>query len=239
MSQLILIRHGQARTYEKDSDQLTPLGETQACALGKYWGGQGLVPDEIYSGSLIRQQRTAEICRQQIREYGLFWPEHTILPAFNEYDSTGILTRLLHVVAERDAAFRELAEASKANHYAPDRNRYFQRMFEAITTIWMKGEVTVEGVESWADFKARVRGAFKKILSAEGSGRTVAVFTSGGVIGVAVQTALNAPDAQALEINWRIRNASLTEFVFGKGRLSLDSFNTIPHLQDSSLHSFR
>lgn len=236
MSQLILVRHGQARTFEKDSDQLTPLGERQAGVLGEYWARQGLIIDEVYSGSLVRQQRTAELCGRACTHS---WPEQQIDPAFNEYDSTGILTRLLPAVAEQDAAFRELVAAFESNRQTPDRNRFFQKMFEAITTIWMNGEITVEGVESWADFKARVRGGLKKILSAEGSGRTVAVFTSGGVIGLAVQTALNAPDAQALEINWRIRNASLTEFVFGKGRLSLDSFNTIPHLQDSSLHSFR
>ena len=58
------------------------------------------------------------------------------------------------------------------------------------------------------------------------------VFTSGGVIGVAVQIALGTPDPSGLEINWRVRNSSLTEFLFSGERLSLDSFNTLPHLDD-------
>jgi broad specificity phosphatase PhoE len=65
------------------------------------------------------------------------------------------------------------------------------------------------------------------------------VFTSGGVIGLAVQTALDAPAAQALAINWRVRNASLTEFTFGKGRLAFDCFNALPHLDDPALRTYR
>jgi broad specificity phosphatase PhoE len=71
------------------------------------------------------------------------------------------------------------------------------------------------------------------------SGRRVAAFTSGGPIGVAVQIALNAPDRAGLEVNWRVRNCSLTEFLFSGERLSLDSFNAIPHLEDPALRTFR
>ena len=68
--------------------------------------------------------------------------------------------------------------------------------------------------------------------------RRVVLFTSGGPIGVLVQTALSAPDRSFLDINWRVRNCSITEFVFSSDRLSLDSFNTIPHLEPA-LRTFR
>jgi len=42
-----------------------------------------------------------------------------------------------------------------------------------------------------------------------------------------------------VELNWRVRNGSITEFVFGRGRLSLDSFNSIAHFVDPKLVSFR
>ena len=67
----------------------------------------------------------------------------------------------------------------------------------------------------------------------------MAVFTSGGVIGLAVQNVLNAPERSALEINWRVRNCSLTEFTFSRDRISLDSFNAIPHLDDPALQTYR
>ena len=46
------------------------------------------------------------------------------------------------------------------------------------------------------------------------------------------QTVLKAPAAAALELNWRIRNASLTTLLFSGPRLSLDGFNALPHLAD-------
>jgi broad specificity phosphatase PhoE len=239
MGYLVLVRHGQSRTFEKESDQLSPLGEEQARALGKFWIRQGVVFDEVYSGALTRQRRTAEIAGQCFTEAGLRWPEIQILPGFNEYDSNGILNKLVPALAENDAAFRELAEAFERNRDTAERNRYFQKMFEVVTSVWLGGELEVEGVESWRSFQSRARAAMKRIISAEGRGRRVAVFTSGGVIGLAVQNVLNAPDRAALEINWRVRNCSLTEFTFSRDRLSLDSFNTIPHLDDPALRTYR
>jgi hypothetical protein len=54
-----------------------------------------------------------------------------------------------------------------------------------------------------------------------------------------VQNVLNAPERSALEINWRVRNCSLTEFTFSRDRVSLDSFNAIPHLDDPALQTYR
>ena len=61
-----------------------------------------------------------------------------------------------------------------------------------------------------------------------------------GPIGVCVQLAVDAPASSAVQLNWRVKNASLTEIVFSSlQRLSLDSFNTLPHLDDATLQSFR
>jgi len=239
MGYLVLVRHGQARTFEKESDQLSPLGEEQARVLGQYWIRQGVEFDEVYSGALTRQRRTAEITSRCFAEAGLSWPEIQTTPELNEYDSVGITHRLIPALAERDANFRELHAAFERNKQAADRNRHFQKMFEAVTSVWLGGEMEIEGVESWRSFQSRVRGAIKRIIAAEGSGRRVVVFTSGGVIGLSVQSVLNAPERAALEINWRVRNCSLTEFIFSRERLSLDSFNAIPHLDDPALRTYR
>jgi broad specificity phosphatase PhoE len=239
MGYLVLVRHGQARSFEKDGDRLSPLGEEQARALARYWVRQGVNFDEIYSGALVRQRRTAEIAEECFVQSGLAWPRLQTMPELNEYDAIGIINNMIPSLAERDAAFRALAEAFERNREAPERNRHFQRMFEAVTSVWLGGEFEVEGVESWRSFQSRVRAAIKRITSAEGRGRRVAVFTSGGVIGLAVQNVLNAPERSALEINWRVRNSSLTEFTFSRDRISLDSFNAIPHLDDPALQTYR
>ncbi|HEY6402100.1 MAG TPA: histidine phosphatase family protein, partial [Blastocatellia bacterium] len=202
----------------------------------------GAIFDEVYSGALVRQRRTAEIVEECFIQSGLNWPRLQIMPELNEYDSIGIINNMIPFLAGRDTAFGTLAETFERNRDAPDRNdrnRHFQRMFEAVTSVWLGGEYEVEGVEPWRMFQARVHAAIKRITSAEGSGRRVAVFTSGGVIGLAVQNVLNAPERSALEINWRVRNCSMTEFTFGRGRISLDSFNSIPHLDDPEMRTYR
>ena len=239
MGQLTLIRHGQARSFEQDSDRLTELGEQQARVLGAYWLRQNVEFSEAYCGTLVRQRRTAEIVGECFAQAGRLWPELQSTSDLNEYHADGVLNRLAPALAERDVSFRALLENFQQHRHTPERNRHFQKMFEVLTACWLSGELEVEGVETWAAFRDRVRGAFQRILTKEGSGRRVAVFTSGGVIGLAVQTALQAPEAKALEINWRVRNCSLTEFTFSGARLSFDSFNTLPHLDDPALITYR
>ena len=69
--------------------------------------------------------------------------------------------------------------------------------------------------------------------------RRVAIFTSGGPIGFTVQFALKAPARSFLEINWRVRNTSVTELVFDRERLTLDAFNGIAHLDNPGLRTYR
>ena len=45
--------------------------------------------------------------------------------------------------------------------------------------------------------------------------------------------------ADPLELSWRLRNCSLTEFVFTRGRVTLDSFNAVPHLGDAARWTYR
>jgi len=141
-------------------------------------------------------------------------------------------------LAARDPQFCLLLEATECGG-GPDRNRRFQKMFEALMNRWITGELGSNEVESWHTFRDRVQRGLRRIAQSGVSGRRVVAFTSGGPIGVAVQIALNAPDRTGLEVNWRVRNCSLTEFVFSGERLSLDSFNAIPHLEDPALRTFR
>jgi broad specificity phosphatase PhoE len=202
MSSLVLVRHAQSATFEEFSDRLTPVGERQAACLGEYWRAHGIGFDEVYTGTFQRHTCTAELA-------GFVRFERRA--EFNEYDAQGIL---------------------RANpNYAPaSDNRELQRQFEAMMPLWIAGKVTSPDLESWPAFVDRVRRGLRDIIGSEGPSRRVAVFTSGGPIGVAVQTVLEAPDRAAIEINWRVKNCSLTEFVFTRGRISLDSFNATPHL---------
>ena len=139
-----------------------------------------------------------------------------ISPDWNEYDADGIL--------------RGYPPPSSF----PD-NRAFQKVFEAAMSTWLEG--SANAAEPWTAFRDRVLRGLRAIQQGP-SNRRVALFTSGGPIGILVQTSLHAPDRSFLDVNWRVRNCSITEFVFSADRLSLDSFNTIPHLTEE-LRTFR
>ena len=242
MAQLILVRHGQATPFEEITDRLSPLGETQSRKLAEFWIRNQVVFDEVYIGSLVRQRRTAELVGEAFTAHGRAWPELQVIPELNEYDADSVVKHFAPQLAARDPQFRLLVEAVECGG-DPDQNRRFQRMFEALMNRWITGELDSLEVESWHSFRDRVRRALRSITGGAGprpaKGRRVAAFTSGGPIGVAVQIALDAPDRTGLEVNWRVRNCSLTEFVFSGERLSLDSFNAIPHLDDPALRTFR
>ena len=204
MSTLVLVRHAQSTTFESNSDRLSAAGEQQAICLGQYWRAQDVRFDEVYTGSMQRHIRTAELAGCS---------EFTAKPEFNEYDAQGIL---------------------RANsQYAPaEDNRQLQKQFETMMPLWIAGKLESPGVESWTAFHERVRRGLEAIIESDAPSRRVVVFTSGGPIGVAVQTVLHAPEHIAIEVNWRIKNCSLTEFVFTRGRISLDTFNATPHLRE-------
>ena len=238
MSQLVLVRHGQAAAFTVDSDRLTELGEKQARELGRWLAARGTELDEVYVGTLRRQRETARLVGEALTAAGLPFPEPREHAGWNEYDAGGINGRLGRALAERDPGYAALVADFERNAGARDRNRYFQRMFEALMERWVSGEASDEGVESFTAFHARVKAARDAILAQDGS-RNVMVFTSGGPIGVCVQLALGAPERMAVQVNWRVKNGSMTEMLFSKDRLSLDSFNAIPHLDSKELQSFR
>ncbi|WP_407570105.1 histidine phosphatase family protein [Deinococcus altitudinis] len=234
MSELLLIRHGQATPFEDDTDRLSKLGEAQAWAVGTYLRASGVAPTRVVHGPLVRQTRTAVLAGEMAAGDG--WPAAETLPGLAEYDGDGMLRLLAPVLAERDPAFALLlhdAEALRENEL-PDRNRAFQKMLERLLNSYLLGETVHPEVETWADFRGRVQAALENILSSP-NGSTVLAFTSGGVIGSVVAGVLDAPDASVLKLNWRVRNASVTRFTFGSGRISLDSFNETGHLSPQLL----
>jgi broad specificity phosphatase PhoE len=83
-----------------------------------------------------------------------------------------------------------------------------------------------------------VKHAFLNIVG-QGPKRNIAIVTSGGPIGVAITHVMHASAEKAIEVNWRVRNCSLTKFIFAPGRVSLDEFNSTPHLSDERLWTFR
>lgn len=239
MSKLIFVRHGQASFFSDDYDKLSPRGEDQARALAGYWLDREVTVDAVYTGTLERQKRTAAVLGEAYQEAGEDWPELKVVPALNEYPADDIMGILLPELAERDERIRRLKTEADGATEATERYKTFHRLLEAVFTEWVRGKYESNGFMRWEEFRDTVRAAIQDITNIEERGKTIVVSSSGGVIGVAVQTVLGAPDIKAGELNWRIHNCSLTEFTFSRHRITLDTFNAVPHLTDPNLLTYR
>ena len=239
MSVLFVVRHGQASFLADDYDQLSPMGVEQSRVLGSFWAENEVEVDEVYSGSLIRQRQTAEAAGESFTGAGKPWPQIQILEGLNEYDADRLMVDLLPELVDKHEQVRRLSQEFEQAEEERDRYRTFHRLLETLMAFYIAGEYESRGFETWRQFHDRVTGALDQIRSRGGRGRRVAVFTSGGPIGVSVQTTLEAPEQQAGEINWRVYNASVTGFTFRADRISLDQFNSIGHLTTDRLRTYR
>jgi broad specificity phosphatase PhoE len=228
VSTLTLVRHGQAAPFQQRDAALTPTGEAQAAKLAQFWLRSGIQFDEVHCGALARQVRTAQVVAECFREAGQPWPDAQTDRSWNEYDATGAIH---HYASPALIAEYETARGG------PEENRRFQHMFEAAMGRWLE-ETRDDGVEPWSVFRDRVGGALRRIMEGPAS-RRVVVFTSGGPIGFAVHHALQAPAQSFLDVNWRVRNCSVSEFIFDRRRFTLDYFNATSHLDEAALRTYR
>ncbi|MBL6750455.1 MAG: histidine phosphatase family protein [Nevskia sp.] len=234
MSTLIVVRHGQASFGGRNYDVLSPLGERQGVVLGEHWKRVGQQFDAVYTGTLERQKLTAQ---RTLEGMGLDGtpPPATVDPAYDEYDHKNLIRSYLPIIARENPEF-----AIDRTELLSDRRR-FQRVMERITTLWLEGvpgELPLD--ETWEQFRTRTEAGIRRIADS-GAERSV-LFTSGGVIGVAMRKALNVTDDMAIKLNWRVYNASVHMFWLGKRSDALLRFNDISHLElagDENLITYR
>ena len=218
MGSLLLVRHGQASFGAANYDQLSALGQRQCRRLGEYLAQRGRRFEAVYGGTLARHRQSWQAIAEGMGPAAPTGPWHS-LAALNEYDSAAMMAL---VQAE------PLAQTSNA---APsEQYRHHFRVLREGLTRWMDGSATPAGMPSHADFKAGIAAVLDRIRS-DYSGDVLLV-SSGGPIANAVAQVLNAPAVTAIDLNMRMRNSSVTEFVFTPKRHQLMTFNTLPHLDD-------
>jgi broad specificity phosphatase PhoE len=239
MSVLVLVRHGQASFLEEDYDKLSTIGQTQSRQLGEYWARRGVRFDRVISGPRVRQKHTAELVGEGFREAGLPWPDAEIVPEFDEFQFGGILESFLPQLMETNTHVRELMADYENAESMPDKKKKFQKAFEAIVDLWISGQLKSSDVESWPAFVNRVRKGIHDIVSTNGSGSRIAVFTSGGPTAVSMKVALNLADQDSIQLAWQLRNGAITEFLYSGNRFTLSSFNNVSHLDDPELWTYR
>lgn len=236
MSVLLMVRHGQASFHGRDYDQLSQLGVEQSRLLGAYWADLKLNIDRVYFGPRRRHRQTLEAVASVYRERGLSWPEAVELPELDEHCGQHVLERSLPDLIQRDPSIAEMK--SKTGQDSETLQRDYLRLFQRITRLWVRGELSLPDLEAWHEFRGRVVRGITKMTAPNGGKKTVVAFTSGGPVAAAMGGALRLDDEKTLELSWVVKNEAFTEFLFSGERFSLVTFNAVPHLTSRHLLTF-
>lgn len=216
MTTIYLVRHGQASFGAESYDKLSPNGEQQAKLLGQYFDDILKEAPYVVAGSMQRHQQTAKISLAEC------FPESEIvtIPAWNEFNHQ-------QVFAQYEPRFNqpELLKADVAQHANP--RAYLSKIFEGAIERWTGGDYHHEYEESWPEFKARVENGLQHLCDelANTQPRYAVVFTSGGVISVAVGKLLGLSPEKTFALNWAIANTSLTTLRLVGNKAQLLSLN--------------
>ena len=213
MGTLYLVRHGQASFGAENYDQLSPVGHQQAVRLGQFWRERGQRFDAVITGTLQRHVQTLGGIVEGLGSA----PEALRLPGLNEYDSHALIAAI-HP--------QPLGPADTPERY----RAHFRILCDALAQ-WMAGVISPQGMPSWNEFSAGVRSALDHVRHHH-AGQNVLLVSSGGPISTAVGEVLGTAPEVTIALNMRIRNSAVTEFSISPKRLMLQTFNTLPHLNE-------
>jgi broad specificity phosphatase PhoE len=242
LSNILLVRHGQAGTREA-YDSLSVLGQQQARLLGEYFLAQQLDFSVVYSGSMQRQLQTASAIKSVYNRLGASFPVVTVDDEWNEFDLTDIYRELGHKLSEIDEEFRaeyeEMRREIRQNVGVTDAkvHRQWRPCDTKMVDAWISGALSYGG-ETWKQFQDRVRGCLAKVESLPPRAN-VLVSTSATPTGLLTGLALGVTDVQVRQLAGVLYNSSYTTLRSREERLQLFQFNAVPHLTTPELRTFR
>ncbi len=213
MGNLYLVRHGQASFGADDYDQLSDLGIRQSVRLGQYLAEKGLQFEAAYTGNLRRHIQTLDGIRIGLNHAASIGPTQ-VWPGLNEYDG--------------EAVIQAIAPHPLPRPTTPELYREHFRMLRDGLTQWMNGVISPKSMPTYDEFVLGVTSVLDHIRKQHTG--NVLVVSSGGPISTAVGHLLGTSPETTIELNYRIRNSSLTEFVFTPKRHLLLTYNGLPHL---------
>ncbi|HEU4512065.1 MAG TPA: histidine phosphatase family protein [Nocardioidaceae bacterium] len=212
MSQILLVRHGQASWGAEDYDVLSDLGERQSFVVGESLAARGVRPDVVVRGSMRRHRQTTE---QAL--VGAGWPADDVLvdEGWDEFDHE-------QVFAMHPPAYGEGEEMTRAQ---------FQEWFDGAMIRWAGGDYDHDYDESFTAFGDRVDAALRRTAERLEGKETAVVFTSGGAIARVVISLLGGSPHTWAQLNPVTVNSSVTKVVVGRRGMTLVSFNDHSHLE--------
>lgn len=224
MPTLWIIRHGQASFGNSEYDNLSDLGRMQSRILGRYLKKTRTSFDTAYVGTMQRQTDTADLVLGEMNDDG---PSLTAEsePAFDEYAFKPIIGALLPGLLDDEPELNDVLP-----HIFKD-NAKFQIIFGKIVDRWVAGTYESQGIETFRDYHARVVEGLARVARNAEARDKIAIFTSGGVVSMAMKEALDLSDKEAMRLGWWVKNTAVTVLAYKKDRFNLISFNSLAHLE--------
>lgn len=215
MSAIYLIRHGQASFGAQNYDKLSELGCRQARVVGEYLSDSGIYFDAAYSGDLSRQRETATLALA-LQPSAV---SHVIDSRLNEIQNDEQLKCLLPEVVKRNPQVQALVEKGLSS------SKDYQKVIDAVFNYWVSPDCNDPRIQSWGDYSNGARQALAEIVQAQGSGKTVGIFTSGGTIATIVAQVLGLTGEQTYQFYEPVFNCSVTQLFYSRSKISLSYFN--------------
>jgi broad specificity phosphatase PhoE len=228
---LTLIRHGQAGSRTA-YDDLSHIGGEQSAALGRWLRESHHWFERIVTGGLERQKKTAAeiLCKAG------FSMEVEVDSRWSEFDLDAVYAALGPLLARQDEQFRSEYEQLQRDIADPNSSahRAWRNCDVTLVRAWIEEKFEFDG-ESFSAFRSRIRGAVDSVADA----RRTLVVTSATPIALCASFALDLSARRVMQLAGALRNTSFTEIDIRPDGLRLVSFNNVPHLSDTRLHTFR
>jgi broad specificity phosphatase PhoE len=211
MGTLYLVRHGQASLGAADYDQLSDLGRRQCEMLGTWFASHGLAFDAVLTGTLKRHAQSLRAIESTLGTQ----PAARARAGLDEYDS--------------EAVIRAVHDGPLLRATTPEAARTHFRLLRQGLAAWMTGRAQPVGMPTHAQFVAGIAEALEQVRTDHVAHR-VLVVSSGGPIAHAIGLVLGIGHDAVIDLNMHLRNSAMCELRITAKRLTLVSFNTLPHL---------
>ncbi len=219
MSELYLVRHAQAHFGADDYDRLSTLGIQQSRLLGQYFSKRDIRFEHLIVGRMRRHTETLDrICEGLALADPTPYRSHHGL---NEYDFDGLVDCYCRLYPE-DVLVRAVR-----SH--PADKKGFYKLLRRVLTAWYENQFDAPA-ETWREFQQRVLDARYMLHGLAEKGNRVLVVSSGGAISQFIGSVLGLAPEKVFDLNMQMHNTSVSRCYFTRDKISLASFNGLPHL---------
>ena len=107
----------------------------------------------------------------------------------------------------------------------------YQKVIEAVFNYWVSPDCNEPRIQSWEEYSTAARDAMHAVMTEQGGGKTVGVFTSGGTIATIVAQVLGLSGEHAYKFYEPVFNCSISQLFYSGSKVSLSYFNDRSFLQ--------